>query len=182
MKLVILLFIFMIPLSGCGSAHDVNEDDLSQYEVQQTFDEVTEDKFTFQLVSSKEEYMPGEEVELYGEIIYTGEKESISIHHSSSAVLFSLEEQIRAYEISLPVMEIAMKTELIPDQPHKEIFKKGNVQQTEEEAAYRNFIEKFKSETGFPPGYYILTATASFYDGSVQRDMTAQIDFKVLAE
>src|SRR5690625_264224 len=97
-RIFLFLFIFSLLLNGCSTSYEksVNVDD---FEVKNTMAEVSEGDYTFRLVSEKEQYTNTEEVNLYGEIIYTGDKDEVEINHSSSAILFNLFEEVRQYEI-----------------------------------------------------------------------------------
>ena len=182
MKMRVVLLCFLFILVGCGAETEVTNEDLKDYEVKQTFDETVEDAFVFQLVSAKEEYEAGEEVELYGEITYTGEEE-INIAHASSAILFEIKEQVRDYVIPFAVQEIGLETELAAGEPYREKYLKQGVFSFElDDERYAEFIEDFKGRRDFPPGYYTVTATTSFHDGTIHRGLETTVDFKVWAE
>ena len=181
MNVRILLLCFLCLLAGCVGSNEVTNEDLLEYEVKQTFDETMEDEFIFQLVSGKEEYEQGEEVELYGEIVYTGE-EGVTIAHASSAVLFKIKEQVRGYELPFAVQEIGVETDLTAGDPYREKYLKQGVFSFErDEEKYAEFIEDFKRRRDFPPGYYTVIATTAFNDGVKQRELEAAVDFKVWA-
>lgn len=182
MKMRVVLLCFLFILAGCGAANEVTNEGLEGYEVKQTFDETIEDNFVFRLVSGKEEYEAGEEVELYGEIIYIGEGEVV-IAHASSAVLFEIKEQVRDYELPFAVQDIHIETKLAAGEPYREKYVKQGVFSFEDDGEqYAGFIEDFKKRRDFPPGYYTVTATTAFSDGTIQRELEAKVDFKVWAE
>ena len=51
-------------------------------------------------------------MKLYGEITYTGDKDEVTITHSSSAILFSLEEKVRGFDIDFWVEDEGLSTVL----------------------------------------------------------------------
>lgn len=174
--IVVLTFVILV---GCGTSNTVTNEDVASYEVKQTFDEQVEDEFIFRLVTGKEEYQEGEEVELYGEIIYTGAEEII-IAHAASAVIFNIEEQIRGFEVTHAVPEIGLQTTLVPDTSYREDYSKQGISYTEQESEdYTKFIEDFSSRNDFPPGYYTVEATTDFFDGTDHRKLKAAVDFKL---
>lgn len=180
MKRLVFLFVGMYLLVGCSSLSQITEEDLVSYEVKQTFDEQVEDDFTFRLVTEDAEYQEGEEVALFGEIIYTGEEE-VKIAHASSAILFEIKEQIRNYTIPFAVQEIGIETKLIPGERYREKYLKQGVFTSElDDEEFVEFIEDFKNRSDFPPGYYTVNATTAFYDGTMHREIEAEVDFKVL--
>lgn len=180
-KILLFLSVVML-LAGCVNSELVTDEDLAAYEVKQTFDEQREEDFIFRLVSEKETYQEGEEVELYGEIIYTGE-ENLLIAHAASAVIFQVKEEVRGLELSFAVPEIGMQTELIPNEPYRENYDKRGVFSSElDSEQYIEFVEKFTNNEGFPAGYYKVEATTAFYDGNSHREIKAEVDFKVMNE
>lgn len=197
--LFLLLFMIIFQV-GCGSsdstdsdeatthltdsderaAHSIDSEELEAYEVKQKFVESEQEDFIFRLVSEKEEYAQGEKVNLYAEIIYTGEEEKIEIGHAAKAVYFSLHEQVRGFEISSNVQEIGVQTELFSRKPYRESYKKDSIfYMGDESEEYIEFIEDFKEREDFPPGYYVVQATTDFHDGKENRKIKAEIDFKV---
>ncbi|MBO0991885.1 hypothetical protein [Bacillus sp. SD088] len=72
--LLILLLLFVVLVAGCQSSSQIDPKELEHYKVEQTEDQVKQGDFIFRLVSEKDEYSKDEEVKLYGEIEYVGEK------------------------------------------------------------------------------------------------------------
>ena len=170
---------FLLVLAGCGTSIEISQADIDKYEVKQTFDQKIEDEFIFRLVSEKEEYLPDELVELYGEIIYTGDEE-LEIMHGSSSVIFEIKEHVRGHIITHSIQEIAAYTRLIPNEPLRENYLKQGVFYSEfDSKEYLEFIEDFKNRKGFPPGYYTVKGKTAFYDGTTHREIAAEVDFKV---
>lgn len=162
------------------AAYSIDSNELAAYEVKQKFVESKQDDFIFRLVSEKEEYDQGEKVNLFGEIIYTGEEEKIEIAHSAKAVNFNLHEQVRGFEITSTVQEIGVQRELFSRKPYRESYNKDSIfYMGDESEEYIGFIEDFKNRDDFPPGYYVVQATTDFHDGKENRKIKAEIDFKV---
>jgi len=118
---------FIIFLAGCHSSHSIDSSDLDQYDVSQIRDETIQDEFIFRLVSEKEEYKKGEEVKLFGELEYIGEKDKVTIHHAASAIRFPMEEKMRGYNLWDAVNEIGLSTILTKGEPYREKYVKRGI-------------------------------------------------------
>jgi hypothetical protein len=181
---IVTLIIF---LSGCNSSEPIDRGQLDDFEVSQTIDETVEGDFVFRLVSEKEEYNESEEVELYGELEYVGEKDEVTIHHSSSAILFPMEEKVRGYDIGFAVNDIGNATTLQQGEPYREEYvKSGGYSRDQDPEDYITFIQDFLNRDGFLPGYYVVNGFADFSirpgeDRDEWEDFKigAEIDFKV---
>jgi hypothetical protein len=185
--IAIILFFF---ITGCSSIEKIDHKELEKIEVKNTRDKITEDYFTFRLVSEKDIYQAGEEVILYGEILYKGTEEEIVIHHSASAISFYVREELRGYDLEYAVSEIGASSNLRRlGKPYRSHYKKSSVQlipfdnPSEDEG---QFVEEVKNSKSFPPGYYTVKGIADFHveitedgeNGSYK--MEAAIDFKVV--
>lgn len=172
-------------LNACSGTYekDVSVDD---YEVKNSIAEVSEGDYTFRLVSDKDEYSNTEEVNLYGEIIYSGGKDEVEIMHSSSAILFNIFEEVRQYEIGDGVKDIGLTTTLKRNEPYREVYGKNAGYDSDSDKTYVKFVEDFVNQDGFPTGYYKVngfTDFAVFEDGdnesATRYNIEATIDFKV---
>lgn len=179
-----LLIVFF--LGGCSSVNTIDNSELDAYEVKQTEDETTENDFTFRLVSDKETYAAGEDIALYGELKYTGEKEEIEILHGSSVFSYHIEERVRGYQIGGMIKEIGVWTSFKRGKTHRGYYNKSSsFAENQDNDDYMAFMEEFLQKDGFPPGYYVITGTANFFVESDDEDeqqyyeMEAQVDFKV---
>lgn len=180
----ILLLLLVILVAGCQSSSQIDAKELEKYKVQQTEDEVKQGDFIFRLVSEKGEYRQDEEVKLYGEIEYIGEKEEVSIVHSASAILFSLEEKVRGYHIESSVQEIGVTTKLKKGEPYRENYVKKAEVIFEEDPSYQKFVDYFLEGRGFPTGYYKVNGYTDFFvkseDEGEHINIEANVDFKVI--
>lgn len=178
----IIIVIFLI--AGCDSTEKIDSKELVKIEVQKSLDETIQDDFIFRLVSEKEQYKVGEDVKLYGEILYKGDKEEITIYHSSSAVSFNVIEKIRGHEISYIVKEIGTSTTLNRlGNPYRAQYNKSAVYNPDNiQKDYARFMETFSKKEGFPSGYYIVKGTTDFSVESQEKlyKLEATIDFKVV--
>lgn len=175
---IALLVLF---ISGCSDSSQVKNSDLKEYEVQKTIDEQVQGDFVFRLVSEKKEYQEGNDVKLYGKIIYTGEKEEITIHHSSSAIFFPMEEKVRGYTIGFAVSEIGLSTVLKRDVPYREEYQKNIGYIEDDPREYVSFIENFLDRDDFPLGYYVVNGETDFsVEGQERINIKATVDFKVV--
>src|SRR5690606_25537683 len=100
---------------------------------------------------------------LYGEIEYIGDKKEVTIHHSSSAILFPMNEEIRGYEIGYGVNDIGLSTTLKQGEPYREEYEKsGGYSPDQDPKDYVKFMENFLNRDDFPPGYYIVNGFTDF--------------------
>jgi len=159
------------------------DSDIEEYEVKQIVDERVQGDFAFRLVSEKEKYVGKEEVKLYGEITYIGKKNEITITHSSSAILFSLEEKVSGYDIGFGVNDIELTTVLKKDEPYREDYVKSGGYADSDPRDYVRFMKDFLSEDHFPSGYYVVNGETDFFLEDQERvNIEATIDFKVIEQ
>ncbi|MGD6842461.1 hypothetical protein ACQCVH_08030 [Bacillus infantis] len=177
---VTLLLTFLT--AGCQSSDSVDNSDLEKYKVSQTIDETVQGDFIFRIESEKAEYGKGEDIELYGEIEYIGEKDEIIIHHSSSAIVFPMEEKIRGYEIGSAVNDIGLSTTLKKGVPYREEYgKSGSYSEDQDPQDYVNFMKEFLNAPGLPAGHYVVKASTDFSVESGEHvRLKAAVDFKVM--
>lgn len=171
----------MLFVSGCTSPNQISNSDVKEYEVKNNTDENVQGDILFRLVSEKKAYEDGDDVKLYGEITYTGEKEEVIIHHSSSAILFSLEEKVRGFVIGFAVNDIGLSTTLKRGEPYREEYVKSGGYAEDAPSDYVKFMESFLKEDGFPSGYYVVHGETDFSLENKERvNLNAKIDFKVI--
>jgi len=179
----VMPILFIILIAGCKSPTEVDSAELAEYDVSQIRDETVQDDFLFRLVSEKEEYKQGEEVKVYGEIEYIGNQDEVTINHSSSAVLFTVEEKIRGYTIPDLVQDIGVKTKLNKSKLYRKRYEKNVGFYSEHDPEdYVSFLEDFWERDDFPAGYYVVNGVADFAHGSERFEIEAEIDFKVVDE
>lgn len=186
-KIVKSIFLSLITLGmlvGCSS-YEKNVD-VDDYEVKNTIAEVSEGDYIFRLISEKEQYTNDEEVNLYGEIVYTGEMDEVEIVHSSSAILFNIFEEVRKYEIGDGVHDIGLTTTLKRNEPYREEYGKSAGYDSDSDKAYVKFVEDFINQDGFPSGYYTVNGFTDFavFEGGADENATrynmeTTVDFKV---
>lgn len=173
--------ILVLFISGCSSSSQISNSDLEEYDVEKKIDESIQGDFVFRLVSDKKEYEAGDDVKLYGEITYVGDKDKVNIHHSSSAILFPMEEKVRGFDIGFVVKEIGLSTMLKQGEPYREEYRKSGKYVEDAPIDYVKFMEEFSGIDGFPPGYYVVNGETDFYlEGQERINMKATIDFKVV--
>lgn len=180
---IIILFIV-----GCNFFYQNSISDLTKYEVLKTTDEIVQDDFIFRLVSEKGQYKEGERVKIYGEIEYAGDNDEVTIHHSSSAILFPIIEETRGYKIEYEVKDIGLSTVLKQGEPYRaEYEKSGGYSPDQDSKVYVKFVEDFLNRDDFPPGYYVMNGYTDFFVESEKKlgnqerfNIEATIDFKVV--
>lgn len=183
LSLSILILLFVLIISSCTLNKEPKN--LEQFNVKKNATQVIEDDFIFRLVSEKEQYDEGETVKLYGEIVYKGDKEEVTIFHSSSAILFNITEHARDYEIGYGVQDIGVTTVLKQGEPFRENYNKNNVGYASDDNNVK-FIKEFINRDDFPTGYYVVNGFTDFAvqlredDEEMERIIIeATIDFKV---
>lgn len=174
-----LLFI----LIGCTSSDSISQDEIDKYSVQQTSDNTVEEDFIFRLVTEKGEYKVGEEINLHGELVYTGDKDAVTIAHSGTAIYFQMKEMVREYTIDYPISEIGVERTIDRNEVIHEVYVKQRAFSLEDDTSYKMFLDKFMEQDGFPAGYYVVNGIASFTvttEGmNKSYHMEATVDFKV---
>lgn len=154
---------------------------MKDYEVKKTIDENVQGDFVFRLVSEKKEYGNREDVKLYGEITYTGDKDEVTIYHSSSAILFTLEEKTRGFDIGYAVEDIGLTTVLKKGEPYREEYVKTGGYSGDADSDYKRFMKEFLGKDGFPAGYYVVNGETDFSLEDRERvTIKATVDFNVV--
>jgi len=181
MKKIVIIFIAGIFLSGCSSSDAFDHSQLDEYDVTQPSNETIGEDFIFRLSSEKEVYKTGEKVELYGEIVYIGDKEEITLNHASSAIYFSIFESVRGYHIYDVVQDIGASTTLKQGQSYQKKYNKdAGFYSDRESEDYEEFIEDFWDRDDFPAGYYEVSGVTEFAVDSERVELETNIDFKVV--
>ncbi|MGG0668054.1 hypothetical protein [Sporosarcina koreensis] len=120
-------------------------------------------------------------MKLFGEITYTGDKDEVTIIHSSSAILFSLEEKVRGFDIGYSVEDLEVVTVLKKGEPYREEYVKSGGYDAGNPSDYVRFIKSFLNNEGFPSGYYIVNGETDFFLKDKERvNIKATINFKVV--
>ncbi|WP_238942785.1 hypothetical protein [Planococcus beigongshangi] len=184
----LFLLTVILLLAGCGTGEDTANGDSSSnigdFTVKATEAETTDGDFIYRLVSEKEEYASGGPVEVYAELEYIGDEESIDIFHAGSAFYFPMEEETRDYEIHYPMIEPLLMTTLTKGEPLREKYSGSGGYSDLDDAAYIDFSKQVM-ENQFPQGYYTVNGYADFFTESPSGEKTdyqihAEIDFKVI--
>lgn len=185
----LLLSLIILMLAACGTDEEpssgttASTDDFS---VENTEASATEGDFFYRLVSEKEEYASGGPVEIYAELEYVGDQETINIFHAASPFYFPMEEKTRDYEIHYGMEEPLITTTLTKGEPLREQYTGSGGYSDQEDDAYIEFTQNIMNKQ-FPEGYYVVEGYADFYtetpeDGQTNYEMHAEIDFKVVGE
>lgn len=111
--------------------------------------------FRLRLVSGKEFYQEGENVQLAGKLKYFGEQEQVEIEYRSTPFKFKLYETVRGEEIT-PLENKEMQTNLITQGEWLEENYEKDIENT------NDFTQEFLEAEGFPPGYYEISLQADF--------------------
>ncbi|WP_282020463.1 hypothetical protein [Planomicrobium okeanokoites] len=183
-----LLLLLTLLLAACGTAEEPANGDSSasveDYTVKTTEAEATEGDFIYRLVSEKETYESGGPVELYAELEYIGDLETVDIFHAASPFYFPMEEKTRSYEIHYGMEEPLITTTLTKGEPLREQYSGSGGYSTEEDSAYIEFTKNIM-DMQFPEGYYAVEGYTDFYTensatAQTKYEMHAEVDFKVV--
>ncbi|WP_246944860.1 hypothetical protein [Bacillus pinisoli] len=180
-RVIITVVTILILLIGCQSSNFIVSE-VEKATVSKTSDEVRKDDFVFRLVTEKEQYEEGEEVKLYGEIEYVGNRNGVVISHSSSAILYTIEEKIRGFVIEGAVTNVGLTTNLKQGVSYREEYmKSGGYSPTQDTKDFVRFMRDFLAREDFPTGHYVVKGMADF---SVVIDMKEQQqkNYKIEAE
>lgn len=169
-------------LSACG-INPTPQKDLTDFHVKTPQAETTKGDFIYRLVTEQEQYTDGDNVEVYAELEYIGELESIEISHAASPFYFPIYEETRDYSIDYAMNEPLLITVLTKGEPLKENYAGSGGYSTEDDDAYIEFVQNV-SDNSFPSGYYKVSGYADFFtentDGSKTfYNLNTSIDFKV---
>ena len=160
-------------------------DEINNFDAIQSFSEITEDPYMLRVGSVKEEYKVGEEVELFGELHYLGNK-VIKLMSGDSVIQFHIEEKTQNVQVVNIVRDIAVYRDLKKNRPIRESYQKELIHIEGVDEDYNRFMEEFMNEKGFPPGYYIVKGVAEFVvilDGESEIvRLETEIDFKVVPD
>lgn len=191
MKLRNLIPLLMLTLliAACGTDEETSSGDspaADDFSVKNSEASATEGDFIYRLVSEKEEYASGGPVEIYAELEYVGDQESIDIYHAGSAFFFPMEEKTRNYDIHYPMIEPLLTTTLTKGKPLRESYVGSGGYSEQEDGAYIEFMKKVMNNE-FPEGYYVVSGYADFFTETSEGNKTdyeihAEIDFKVVDE
>ncbi|SDI44974.1 hypothetical protein SAMN05192534_1592 [Alteribacillus persepolensis] len=176
-----ILFIFL--LASCN-LEDVNSDTSKgkNNKSSKQVSEVTEDDFIYRLVSEKGQYEANEQVGIYAELEYVGDKDEIKIFHAASPFHFPMYEKTRGYEIGYIMEEPLLTTTITKGEPLREEYKGSGVYSAEDSEEYVNFIEAI-NDNQFLAGHYEVNGFADFYvqtnDSKREYKIKSQVEFKV---
>jgi hypothetical protein len=183
---IVVSMLPLVSLAACGINENSGEgnSDLDDFQVTQPQAEAAEGDFIYRLVSEKEQYEQGEPLNLYAELEYTGDKDTVTIFHAASPFYFPMHEGTRDYRIDYPMNEPLLQTEITKGEPLREEYVASGGYAAEEDEAYVEFMQNVMIGN-FPPGYYEVDGYANFYieHSDTEQEsyqINAQIDFKVV--
>lgn len=183
------LFLMVLLIAACGTGGDTPADttaSIDDYSVSTTEASTIDGDFIYRLVSEREQYASGGPVEIFAELEYRGEEDTIDIFHAGSAFFFPMEEKTRGYQLDYPMIEPLITTTLTKGEPLRESYTGSGGYSDQEDAAYIEFMQQVMNNE-FPQGYYVVDGYADFYtetpDGAqTDYEIHAEIDFKVIDE
>lgn len=189
-KIYAMAIVILCLMTGCTSNEnltDLNKDtskNLDSSKAESIIAEVIEGDFIYRLVSETDVYASGEEVYVYAELEYIGDKNKITISHAASPFLFPMRENTRDYEIFYVMNEPLLRTTIEKGKPLREVYGKSGGYSEKDEAEYIEFIDTFIKE-GFPEGHYTVNGIADFFvaddkgENKIDYRLEATVDFIV---
>lgn len=161
-KRSIVLFSFILLLQACGTTTDSgHQKNQSSGELPHLQAEVKEGDFTYKLYSEKESYKEFEDIEVYAELIYTGQEDSIEISHAASPFSFPFEEMTRGYEVPYAMDVPLIITTIKKNEPLRKKYAFAGGFSDQDDSEYVRFVKTVMSD-GFPEGNYIIHGSADF--------------------
>lgn len=161
----LLFSLMLLMLTACGTDEETYSGttaSIDDFSVKNTEASSTEGDFIYRLVSEKEEYESGGPVELYAELEYIGEEDSIDIFHAGSAFFFPMEEKTRGYQLDYPMIEPLLTTTLTKGEPLREQYAGSGAYSDQDDDRYIEFMKQLTSNQ-FPRGYYVVNGYADFF-------------------
>ncbi|WP_301107244.1 hypothetical protein [Sporosarcina sp.] len=186
MKKILIIFtltiLSSIALYGCQKTEQVKDEEQSpKPDELYTISEVVEGDLIYRLISEEEHYDEGENVEIFAELEYAGQKAEVEISHGSSPFLFPMTETTRDYEIEYAVTMVGKRTVLKKGEPMRQELNGGGSYSDQDKEEYKEFMKKVM-KANYPSGHYIVDGRANFYvEDEMEKEYTieAQIEFYV---
>lgn len=180
-KLLIVLFSFVLLLQACGT-NEETPNSKANGDLPPIQAEVTEGDFTYRLYSEKESYKEFEDLQIYAEIIYTGQEDSIDIYHGASPFSFPFEELTRGFDVPYAMDLPLIVTTIEKNEPFRKKYTFAGGYSDRDQAEFVHFVRTIMKD-GFPEGEYIIHGGANFWteteDGKHDYLLTADIGFEV---
>ncbi len=169
--LYISFFVLVIAsIVGCTSAEDVEE---TAEAAKPLVAETQTGDFLLRLVSIKENYEEGEDVEITAKLKYIGDQEEVRILHSSSPFWYRIQEVTRGIEIPYFMEDPSLETTLKRDVWYEEKYLKTGGYRDGEDEESKEFVQSFVESDDFPEGEYEIELNSDFYlvneDGEDQK-------------
>ncbi|WP_096200728.1 hypothetical protein [Bacillus sp. FJAT-45350] len=183
MILLVSFVTFVLASCGLGENRENGTSGTDDYVVANSSSETVEGDFVYRLVSEEEEYLQREEVKIYAELEYIGDKEEITIYHAASPFYFPMKEKTREYSIEYAMNEPLLSTTLTKGEPLQEYYQGSGGYGSNDDKDYINFMKKIMKNK-FPVGYYEVLGSAEFFVEISENEngtykLNALIDFKV---
>ncbi|SEQ00690.1 hypothetical protein [Piscibacillus halophilus] len=167
-------------LIGCGTTGTgaPSDDKLDQEEVSSTESEVQEEDFIYRLVTEKEEYDQGSDVQVYAELEYVGDEDSVEITHAASPFYFPIYEVSREYDIGYSMNEPLLTTVLKKGEPLREEYTGSGGFSGEDSEEFKEFIQQVM-DGDFPKGFYEVHGYTNFNYKEQNYQLDTKVQFKL---
>lgn len=171
LRLIIITITSLLLLAACqeedGEGQNLPEDpepdeenNNAENEESPVVSETDAEEFTVKLVSEKPVYDTGEEVQITGNLKYTGEGEMMEISYLESPFSFDMVEVNRGVEVPYFLEEEEETTVLDQNEWYEGDFvKRASFRENDEHA---EFFKDYMSEPGFPAGEYEIELRVDF--------------------
>lgn len=188
MRKVLYVVLSILVLSACGAKKNTNtkHEPIDKDEIAYPIEtEVTTGDFVYRLYSEKEIYEEYAMPDIYAELVYIGNEESIDISHAASPFYFPIHEKTRDYEIDYAMNEPLITTTLQKGEPLREKYSFAGGYSDQNNQEYIDFIDTILNE-GFPTGEYTVNGMADFFTKNPKEatdpdkfNMNAKIGFTI---
>ncbi len=194
-RILFLVFtIVVVLITGCSTQFDTDKgnekrqdekDNLpsDQVIVEGMIVEETKGDFVYRLETKVKEYSADTSVNIYAELEYIGEKDSITISHATSPFLFPITEKTRDIQIFYAMNQPLIKTVLKRGEPISAEYKGGSGGYSDQDPTeYVEFMKKIM-EGKFPVGEYVVNGFVSFdVEPKTNNDVSESINIKAQVE
>ena len=157
----LLTLVFVLAACGTGEVPNSGTKEKLDEPLLPTLAEAQEGDFFYRLVTEKDVYDEFGDLEIFAELTYVGELESIDIYHAASPFFFPLEEKTRGIEIDYAMNQPLIITTLQKGKPLRQEFAFAGGYSDNDPVEYVKFIKTIIND-GFPEGEYIIHGSTEF--------------------
>ncbi|MCR8659359.1 hypothetical protein [Paenibacillus endoradicis] len=167
---ILLLIVCSLSLTTSCSISDVNHQEKPSNSLNSQKNSITLDSnsvqsndFVLRMISTKDEYIVGEKVELYAALEYVGQQAEITITHAASPIGISLHENNSNIGFGYVMDQPLISTILKQGSAFQQEYKFSGISFDGSNKEYKELYNQL-ADGHFPEGEYVMTAKANFTD------------------